>query len=630
MNGNAYIILPSLMMMALACGILLIGIILYSYIYYYDRQRLFASISMLGLAGLVFIISESLVISLGVSGLPAMGMQFHRIQALSAAFYIFALPFFVFSLLETTPLLQKITRLIYLAGFTIFLCFVLLSFVKPDLFLSLSRQPHLLATPWNPGRGTPGALYIVRDIFIFLISCYSIALLVYEFFIKKRGAHLLLILIGSFFGLGSGIVDLALARQEMGQGLFSIRVFSYFGFGMAVFIIFAMLGIMKKYIDQTKEIEKSRKIESLGVMAGGIAHDFNNILTGILGNASLLGGSAGLAVKQTKMIYEIEKAATRAKKLSAQLLTFARGGSPVKNIASLRDLVSETVEFVLRGSNISVDFSFPDNLLHVHVDESQISQVIQNIILNAREAMPGGGCIEVYASNTSISGKSGPLDEGDYVTLNIRDNGCGIPGNVLPQIFDPYFSTKKTGSGLGLAICWSIITKHGGLITVKSRPGEGSLFSIHLPSVRGRTGLEQRVAAAPRVLKGRVLFMDDDASIRTLFAQMLKKMGLDFEIAEDGESAVKEYLKAHADGCPYDLVILDLTVPGSMGGKEALSEIRKTDPSVRAVLISGYAEDDSMADSNSCGCDSFIQKPFSYDEIHTAISKVLGDIRHTV
>ena len=398
---------------------------------------------------------------------------------------------------------------------------------------------------------------------------------------------------------------------------------------MAAFILFAMLGIMKKYIDHTKNIEKSRKIESLGVMAGGIAHDFNNILTGILGNASLLGGSAELPVSQRTLIYEIEKAAIRAKNLSNQLLTFARGGRPVKNITSLKELVIETVDFVLRGTNIRIDFSFPDDLLNVHADENQISQVLHNIVLNAREAMPDGGLLEVHARNNRINGNKGPLAEGNYVTLNIRDNGRGIPGNILAKIFDPYFSTKKAGSGLGLAICWSIITRHGGLITVESTPGTGSLFSIYLPSAP-RSRIMKKSSTSPlRALKGRVLFMDDEESIRDVVALMLEKMNLTYEITMDGESAVKEYFRAKSGGTPYDFVIFDITVPGSMGGKEALAEIRKTDPSVKAILISGYTEDHPMSGNDSGAAELFIQKPFSYDEIRQAISRVLGDSGHS-
>ena len=629
MNDSAYIIIPSLMMMALACGILLIGIVLYSYIYYFDRQRLFASIVSLGLAAVVYVSTESLVIALGFTGFSETGMQLHRIQALSAAFFIFALPYFIFYLVETTPPLQKVTRLLYRAGLIIFASFVLVAFVKPDLFLSLTRHPHLTVTPWNPGRGTPGALYAARDVLIFLISCFSIVVLVYEFLSRKRSTYLLIILIGSFFGIGSGIIDLAMARKEMTQGLFSIRVFSYFGFGMAAFILFAMLGIMKKYIDQTKDIEKSRKIESLGVMAGGIAHDFNNILTGILGNASLLGGSSDLPENQRTLINEIEKAAIRAKSLSNQLLTFSRGGSTGMNITTLKELVIDTVKFVLRGTNIRIDVSFPEDLKNVHVDENQISQVVHNIVLNAREAMPDGGLLDINAKNTRINGTNGPLAEGEYVTLTIRDNGCGIPVNIQSKIFDPYFSTKKAGSGLGLTICWSIITRHGGRITVESTPGSGSLFSIHLPSAPASRTTSKSMTRAPRALKGRVLFMDDEESIRDLMALMLAKMNLACEITRDGESAVKEYFRAKAGGSPYDLVIFDITVPGSTGGKEALVEIRKTDPSVKAILISGYAEDHPMAGIDSHGAERFVQKPFSFDEIREAVSSVLGNGGHS-
>ncbi len=597
--------------------------VLYIYIYRFERRKLYFSIAILGCAGFIYIITEIGVISFSITGFASPGMQTHRIEAISAAFYIFALPHFMFYLLDLSPALQKSLKLMYRSGLVVFIIIALTAFIKPELFLGLYKTPETVMTPWNRGRGTPGPVYRLREICIMIVALYSIAMMIIDFIQNKHKKEIVFTLIGSLVAVGSGITDLLIASQEIQRGLYTLRIFSYFGFGMAIFILLAMLGIMRRFIDQSREIENARKIESLGIMAGGIAHDFNNILTGILGNASLLNSHDVIPGELKTFIHEIEKASQRAKSLSTQLLTFAKGGTPIRKLTSIETIITETAEFVLRGSNIHVNFTFPDNLWDAHIDKNQISQVIQNIILNAKEAMPGGGNIDIEAANIRLTNPADRDKSGDYISIVIRDHGMGIPKKILMKIFDPYFSTKKSGSGLGLSICWSIIKDHCGKLLVDSKVGVGTTFTIHLPASREKECKEKSKTGYDTDLEGHVLFMDDEESIRILVKHMLDKMGLSAVITDCGESAVTAFKEAEDSGMPFDLVILDLTIPGGMGGDEALKEIRRINNSAKAIITSGYTDDVFFHDKTTSEFIDILPKPFSYDSFYKTVRRLL-------
>ncbi|MHB8790099.1 MAG: PAS domain S-box protein [Desulfobulbaceae bacterium] len=392
-----------------------------------------------------------------------------------------------------------------------------------------------------------------------------------------------------------------------------------------------VIGVVIVFRDVTEEKKmeveffKVRKLESVGVLAGGIAHDFNNILGAILGNVSLARQRLDNPLQADKLLRNTEKAALRAKDLTAQLLTFSRGGEPIITTASIAETIKESAEFVLRGSNVKAFFDIPPDLWLVRVDPGQISQVIQNIVLNARQAMPDQGEIRISCRNCQDCGTGpDPLKEG-CVQLIIQDNGPGIAADILPRIFDPYFSTKADGSGLGLAICHSIVKKHGGNILAKSGPGAGTSFTIQLPVCP-----EQKIDLPPVVplrspapLAARVLLMDDDRMILELTQQMLEFLGHKVVTCTDGEQSLKLYQEAMAQGQPFDLVIMDLTIPGGMGGEKAIKELLLLDPKARAIVSSGYSNDRVMAEHREYGFKGMVMKPYQLEDLDRIIRKTL-------
>lgn len=372
------------------------------------------------------------------------------------------------------------------------------------------------------------------------------------------------------------------------------------------------------------ELLKTSKIESLGIFAGGIAHDFNNLLTAIMGNISIAKLDSPADSKNYEILTEAEKASERAKDLTMQLLTFSKGGAPIKKIASIRDLLVDTADFVLRGSQIKSIFDIPDNLWNAEVDEGQISQVIHNLVLNCREAMPGGGIVTVSAENRVITSKDNlPFTPGNYLAIKIADTGYGIPRKHLHKIFDPFFTTKEKGSGLGLSVTYSIIRKHNGYINVESSEQNGTCFTIFLPAT------EQTVAAAVihpghKILNGgKVLVMDDDDMVLDVGRKILGRLGFETAGAHDGKEAIELYKTAMESGRPYDFVIMDLTVPGGMGGKETITILRELDPSVRAIVSSGYSIDPVMADYRSFGFCGVVAKPYAVEDLKEVIQSIM-------
>jgi PAS domain S-box-containing protein len=369
------------------------------------------------------------------------------------------------------------------------------------------------------------------------------------------------------------------------------------------------------------------KLESTGILAGGIAHDFNNLLAAMVENLEM---ARMLAVPRGEIdehLAAAEKAVWDARSLTQELITLAKGGAPVRKTISLSELLEEQVAFTLRGSSVISEMSLPSDLWRVEADSGQIGQVIRNLVLNAREAMPAGGMVRVTAENQVFKGETGiSLPDGNFVTVSIADQGGGIAEEILPKIFDPYFSTKQRGEqkgmGLGLTICQSIILKHGGMISVSSKAGIGTTFSIDLPASDKLVQIEKRKAPAVQSDGGRILLMDDEEGLRKLYAAALKKSGYDVSLADNGEAATDLYKEAMAQGRPFDAVILDLTVRGGIGGLDAMKSLLAVDPDVRAVISSGYADDPAMMDHERYGFKGALAKPFGIAELREVLSRV--------
>ena len=379
-----------------------------------------------------------------------------------------------------------------------------------------------------------------------------------------------------------------------------------------------------------EEILNAQKLESLGLLAGGIAHDFNNILTAILGNISLVKMYAKPKEEVFEILTEAEKASLRAKDLTRQLLTFSRGGAPIKKTTSILELLKDTVLFALTGSNVKCEFSIDKDLWLVDVDEGQISQVIDNLILNAVQAMPEGGTVKVKAENI-IARKEQvlPSQKGKYIKISIKDQGVGIPKEHLPRIFDPYFTTKQKGSGLGLATAYSIIQKHNGYITVESELGVGTTLYIYLPASEEKITIKEKGKEELIKGEGKILLMDDEDVVIKVGGRLLRHLGYKAEFAQDGAEAIELYKKAKESGQPFNAVILDLVVPGAMGGKEAVKKLIKVDSEVKAIVSSGYSNDPVMAEYGKYGFSGVITKPYKIEELGQVLYRVIkGTIKH--
>ena len=393
-----------------------------------------------------------------------------------------------------------------------------------------------------------------------------------------------------------------------------------------------IIGVVLVFRDATEkqkleeEILKAGKLESVGILAGGIAHDFNNILTAITGNISLAMRDIKPSDAIFRRLVDAESACLRAKELTYQLLTFSKGGAPVKKTVSVSEIIEDSARLALAGSNVRCKISVPDDLLPADVDEGQISQVINNLLINAVEAMPGGGVITVRAENlTAGKGDALPLAYGKYLKISIQDQGTGILPGHLRKIFDPYFTTKQKGSGLGLAICYSIVKKHDGHISVESVLGSGTTFSIYLPASSKEPARKKDSREEPIRGEGKILVMDDEAIVRDVTGQILKHLGYDAEFAGDGSEAIELYRKAKESGKPFDLVIMDLTVPGGMGGKEAILRLIEIDPDVRAIVSSGYSDNLVMSDFRQYGFKGVVAKPYKIQQLALALHNVLND-----
>lgn len=380
-----------------------------------------------------------------------------------------------------------------------------------------------------------------------------------------------------------------------------------------------------------QQFYQAQKMESIGMLAGGIAHDFNNLLATIVGNISL----AKMMLKPEDKIYTIltraEKISLKAKDLTQQLLTFSRGGAPIKKIISIQQIIRDSVNITTRGSKVNYEFSLPDNIWPVEVDEGQLLQVINNMIINADQAMAEGGIIKVWAENIRIDTDNDlQLPEGTYVRISIQDQGIGISEENLAKVFDPFFTTKPEGTGLGLTTAYSIIKKHNGLIKVDSKIGIGTTFQIYLPASHKEILVSRKInqkleEPIRKNGKGRILVMDDEDAVRETAKDILVYFGYEVGCARDGTETINHYRKAKESGRPFDLVIIDLTIKGGMGGKETLDELIKIDPNVKSIVSSGYSNDPIMADFKNHGFSGFVAKPYKVEELIKALNQVLPD-----
>ena len=378
-----------------------------------------------------------------------------------------------------------------------------------------------------------------------------------------------------------------------------------------------------------EEMVRQSKLESVGLLAGGIAHDFNNILLGIVGNISLARMSTHSAEKLLERLDAVEKSALRARDLTQQLLTFAHGGEPIKKATQIVALIRETTQAALLGSNVQCEFILPDETCSADVDEGQFKQAFRNLVVNAMQSMPAGGKMEIRVERVELTeGFLAPLPSGKYVKISVRDRGQGIPREELPKIFEPYFAVPKRRNGLGLAAVYSVIRKHGGQIKAESVVGVGTTFHIYLPASAPTTEEAPAPMEQDKLFgRGRLLVMDDEEDLLGIISEMLNIFGYEVETARDGAEVIDMYLKAMTGGKPFDAVIMDLTVPNGMGGRDAIRRLREHDPKVRAIVSSGYSLDPVMANYRQFGFVGIIPKPYRMEELRRELEEVLSKSR---
>ena len=392
-----------------------------------------------------------------------------------------------------------------------------------------------------------------------------------------------------------------------------------------------LLGAVLILRDMTERIKldeerlKASKLDSVGLLAGGIAHDFNNLLTTILGNISMTKAWVNSRDHLFSFLSEAENASLRAKKLTQQLLTFAKGGTPLKKPLALQQVIPESATFALSGSSISCHCDIPEDIWLIQADEGQINQVIHNLAVNAQQAMPTGGILTIGAENVMLTAEQARQknlsEPGKYIKLTVQDSGTGIPPYALHKIFDPYYSTKQTGSGLGLSTAYSIINNHYGTIAASSVQSRGATFVIYLPAAKEPTPIPQgSLSTMPG--EGRVLVMDDEESIRLLVGEMLRHLGYEVQCVAEGQEALERYQEAYHTQQPFNAVILDLTVPGGLGGKATVEQLRQFDPQVKAIVSSGYSNDPVLSRYSTFGFHGVVAKPFRLAELSQVLHQI--------
>ncbi|MCC5845177.1 MAG: response regulator [Verrucomicrobia bacterium] len=393
--------------------------------------------------------------------------------------------------------------------------------------------------------------------------------------------------------------------------------------------IFGVVIVIRDVTESRKMLlERNRveKLQSLGVLAGGIAHDFNNLISVVMGDLSLLAEDGADRNEARRIAEHALQATERARKLTGQLLTFSKGGAPIRKTASLRDLLTETADFALHGTKCTCEVKVQPKLWLANVDPEQIHQVFHNLTINAVQSMPHGGTLEIVLENVELSEQEcPPLPEGKYLRVQVKDEGDGIASEDLSSIFDPYFTTKPTGHGLGLSTVYSIVQAHGGLIQVKSS-GTGTTFTVHLPaSPEGAVLPPPPPKPRDRVIEAlRVLVLDDDPAIRMTSSRLLKHIGHDVTPVECGKEAVRIFKEAFESDSPFDLVILDLTLPGGKSGAQVLEDLKEIHPEVVAIVSSGYSQDPVMAHFSEYGFQGMLQKPYTLGELQACLRRVVS------
>jgi PAS domain S-box-containing protein len=400
--------------------------------------------------------------------------------------------------------------------------------------------------------------------------------------------------------------------------------------------VVGLLGVMNDVTDSKlmqEELVKAVRLESVGQLAGGIAHDFNNLLTVIIGAASLAEVRAGQGENPSEILERLQEAAQKAKSLTQRLLTFSTGGAPVKSMVNFRELLEEAVELALSGTRIRCVYEFPSELHLVHCDRGQLIQAVHSIVNNAVQAMPAGGTITVTAKNVDVcdsrrmgrmdGAESLPLESGAYLRFCIRDHGEGIPKNIQNRIFDPYFTTRDKSTGLGLPTAYSVLRRHRGFLRFEPPPGGGAAFYGYLPSAGAFSPKEEPTEGQERKL--RVLVMDDEPMVLEVVGEMLETLGHKVELAEDGGTALRMFQDAIDSGSPFDLLILDLTVPGGMGGEDTLKILLEKHPGVKAFVSSGYSNNPVMANYVRYGFSGVIAKPYRLEHLKEKIEEFIAE-----
>jgi PAS domain S-box-containing protein len=428
---------------------------------------------------------------------------------------------------------------------------------------------------------------------------------------------------GEIFGASAEAVLLARGEEERAVAASAAPIVNAEGQVIGAVLVFQDVTDKRKL---EAEMLKASRIESLGLLSGGIAHDFNNILTGILGNVSLARMFAPAEAALQRRLEQAESACLRARELTHQLLAFAKGGNLLKQTASLAGLIDEAAGLALHGSNVRTEILHDRDLWPVDLDPAQIKQVIHQLVLNAAEAMPAGGIVKVRTENISVTLQSSlPLLAGSYVKTTVEDRGIGIGPEHLAKLFEPYFGPNPPRSGLGLATAYLIVKKHGGLMRAESEVGVGTRFEVYLPSSKGAAERPQGPLSAPAIGSGRILVMDDDASLLELAAVALGRLGYEVDLAKDGADAIRQYAAALNGRRPFAAVILDLTVPGGMGGKEAVKQLLALDPKVKAIVSSGYSTDPAMASFKEFGFKGCVNKPYRLAEMAKVLHQVVRE-----
>jgi signal transduction histidine kinase/CheY-like chemotaxis protein len=389
----------------------------------------------------------------------------------------------------------------------------------------------------------------------------------------------------------------------------------------------AGIGIERERME--RKLLETQKLESLGVLAGGVAHDFNNLLTGILGNASLIRMELPDHAPAQEMLGDVEKLAQRAADLCRQMLAFAGKGRFVVERLDLSALVedSERLLHLSISKNAVLSFDLQKNIPPIQADATQLRQIVMNLVINASEAigersgriLVSTGLMTVDRAYLTETYLSPDLPEGDYVFLEVSDNGTGMSAETLSRIFDPFFTTKFTGRGLGLAAVLGIVRGHHGALKVYSEPGRGTTFKLLLPGVDGPAETADAENPAARAVgKGTVLVVDDEETVRAVASRMLQAQGFQVVTAPEGSKALALFREQE-----FQMVLLDLTMP-HMSGEETFREIRQLQPNARILLMSGYSEQEATNRFTGKGLSGFVQKPFTPESLLAKLMEVLA------